>query len=154
MWWRKQKLRINNENTLSQKEKTTNKYVSSVLNQKYVLPNLSATNKMWNSHFLAVFQLTHLNSEFSSSYTNCHIKVRELSLLYYLPITGRRIVGFIHFLRVLVLCEIETALSKIWTWVAIANFYDANHYTMNASISEIVWQNLNLMFIRSSHYSL
>ena len=35
-----------------------------------------------------------------------------------LSIAGWRIVGFIPFPRVLVLCEMQTASSKIWTWVA------------------------------------
>ena len=43
--------------------------------------------------------LTGLNSEFSFS------PAEEPSLPYYLPIAGGRIIGFIPFSRVLVLCE-------------------------------------------------
>ena len=57
--------------------------------------------------------LTGLNSEFSFSLAGCHTKSKEPSLLYYLPITGGRMVGFIPFPRVLVLCEMQTALSRI-----------------------------------------
>ena len=34
----------------------------------------------------------------------------------FLPITGRRIVGFIPFPRVLALCEMLIASPRIWTW--------------------------------------
>ena len=56
--------------------------------------------------------LTGLNSEFSFSETGCLTKAEELSLPYYLSIAGRRIIGFIPFLRVLVLCEIQSASSR------------------------------------------
>ena len=49
--------------------------------------------------------LTGLNSEFSFSKTSRLTKAEEPSLPYYLPIAGGRIIGFIHFPRVLVLCE-------------------------------------------------
>ena len=39
----------------------------------------------------------------------CYSKVKEPKLLYYLPTAGARIVGFIHFLSVFALCEIQTA---------------------------------------------
>ena len=47
-----------------------------------------------------------LNSEFSFS-TNCFTKAEEPSLPYYLPLAGGRILGFIPFPRVLVLCELQ-----------------------------------------------
>ena len=56
--------------------------------------------------------LTGLNSEFSFSYTSCLTKAEEPSLPYYLPIAGGRIIGFIPFPRVLVLCEMQSVLSK------------------------------------------
>ena len=52
--------------------------------------------------------LTGLNSEFSFSYTSCLTKAEEPSLPYYLPIAGGRIIGFIPFPRVLVLCEMQS----------------------------------------------
>ena len=58
-------------------------------------------------------KLTGLNSEFSFSYTSCHTKVKEPSLLYYLLIAGGRIVGFIPFPRVLAQCEMQTASFQI-----------------------------------------
>ena len=39
------------------------------------------------------------NLMFSFSYTSWHTKVKRLSLLHYLPMSGERIVGFIVFLR-------------------------------------------------------
>ena len=41
--------------------------------------------------------LTGLNSEFSFSETSCLAKAEEISLPYYLPIAGGRIIGFIPF---------------------------------------------------------
>ena len=55
--------------------------------------------------------LTGLNSEFSLSDTSSLTKAEEISLLYYLPIAGGRIIGFIPFTRVLVLCEIQSISS-------------------------------------------
>ena len=48
--------------------------------------------------------LAGLNSEFSFK-TSCYTKAEEPSLPYYLPIAGGRIIRFIPFPRVLVLCE-------------------------------------------------
>ena len=53
----------------------------------------------------------------------------EISLPYYLPIAGGRIIGYIPFPKVLVLCEMHSVLSRIWTRVAVSNSYDDNHYT-------------------------
>ena len=49
--------------------------------------------------------LTGLNSEYSFSKTSCLTKATEEPSLPYLPIAGGRIIGFIPFPRVLVLCE-------------------------------------------------
>ena len=43
------------------------------------------------------------------------MKVKELSLLNYLLIAGARIVGFLHFARILVPCKIVSF--RIWTWI-------------------------------------
>ena len=75
------------------------------------------------------WSLTGLNSEFSFSETSCLTKAKESSLSYYLPIAGGRIIGFIPFPRVLVLCEMQSASSRIWTRVAVSISYDDNHYT-------------------------
>ena len=77
--------------------------------------------------------LTGLNSEFSFSKTSCLTKTEEPSLSYYLPIAGGRIIGFIPFPRVLVLCEIQWLSSRIWTRVAVFISYDDNNYTTGTS---------------------
>ena len=71
--------------------------------------------------------LTGLNSEFSFS------KAEEFSLPYYLPIAGGRIIGFIPFPRVLVQCEMQSVLSRIWTRIAVSISYDDIHYTTGTS---------------------
>ena len=77
--------------------------------------------------------LTGLNSEFSFSSTSCLNRAEEPSLPYYLPIAGRRIFGFIPFPRVLVLCEMQSVSSRIWTRVAVFISYDDNNYTTGTS---------------------
>ena len=79
--------------------------------------------------------LIGLNSEFSFSLTSCLTKAEEASLPYYLPIFGGRIIGFIPFPRVLVLCEMQLAWSNIWTRVALSISYDDNHYTTGLLVS-------------------
>ena len=73
--------------------------------------------------------LTGFNSECSFSYTSCLTKAEEPSPSYYLPIAGGRIIGFIPFSRVLVLCEMKLFSSRIWTRVTVFISYDDNHYT-------------------------
>ena len=43
----------------------------------------------------------------NSSQISCLTKAEEISLPYYLPIAGERIIVFIPFPRVLVLCEMQ-----------------------------------------------
>ena len=62
------------------------------------------------------------------------IRLEEPSLPYYLPMAGGRIIGFIHFPRVLVLCEIQSVLSRIWTRVAVSISCEDNHYTTGTSM--------------------
>ena len=57
----------------------------------------------------------------------------------YLPIACGRIVGFILFPRVSTLCEMQTGLLRIWTWVTISVFYDGNHYTICEHFSRNQW---------------
>ena len=57
--------------------------------------------------------LTGLNSEYSFSKTSCLTKAEERNLSYYLSIAGGRIIGFIPFPRVLVLCEMQSVSSRI-----------------------------------------
>ena len=78
-------------------------------------------------------------SIFKSSLTGLN---SEPSLPFYLPIVGRRIIGFIPFPRVLVLCEMQSVSSRIWTRVAVSIPYDDNHYTTAFSrviIRKLIW---------------
>ena len=60
----------------------------------------------------------------------------EPSLSYYLPIAGGRIIGFIPFPRVLVLCEMQSVSSRIWTRIAVFISYGDNDYTTGTSIHD------------------
>ena len=44
--------------------------------------------------------------------------------------------GFIPFPRVLVLCEMQSVSSRVWTCVAVSISYDDNHYTTGTSIKQ------------------
>ena len=79
------------------------------------------------------WSLTGLHSEFPFSKTSCLTKAEEPGLFYYLPISEGRIIAFIPFPRVLVLCEMKTVSSKIWTRIAVSISYDDNHYTTGTS---------------------
>ena len=68
--------------------------------------------------------LTGLNSEFSFSKTSCLTKAEEPSLPYHFPIDGGRMIGFIPFPRVLVLCEMQSVSStykRIIEYIFIEN---------------------------------
>ena len=85
------------------------------------------------------WSLTGLNSEFSFSLTSCLTKAEEPSLSYYLPIVGGRIIGFIPFPRVLMLCGMQSVSSRIWTRVAVSISYDDNHYTTGTYKIYMIW---------------
>ena len=91
------------------------------------------SGRIWHKVNFLKRSLTGLNSEFSFSETSCLTKAEELSLPYYLPIAGGRIIGFIPFPRVLVLCEMQSVLSRNWTRIAVSISCDDNHYTMGTS---------------------
>ena len=57
--------------------------------------------------------LTGLKSEIFFSETSSLTEPEELSLPYYLPIAGGRIIEFIPFLRLLVLCKMQSDSSRI-----------------------------------------
>ena len=48
------------------------------------------------------------------------------SISYYLPIAGGRIIGFIPFPKVLVLCEMQSFSSRIWIRIAVSISNDDN----------------------------
>ena len=75
--------------------------------------------------------LTGLNSEISFFETGCYTKIKESSQCYCLPIVGERIDECIPCWRVLALHEMQTALAKIWTQIAIFIAYNNNHYSMS-----------------------
>ena len=87
------------------------------------------SGRIWHKVNFFKRSLTGLNSEFSFSETSSLTKAEEPSLSYYLPIAGGRIIGFIPFPRVLVLCEMQWVSSRIWTRVAMLISYGDNNYT-------------------------
>ena len=78
--------------------------------------------------------LTGFEFRVSFSKTSCLIKAEEPSLSYHISITGERIIGFIPFPRVLVLCEMQSASARIWIRVAVSISYDDNHWYLQENM--------------------
>ena len=95
------------------------------------------SDRIWHKVNFFKQSLTGFNSEFSFSETSCLTKAEEPSLSYYLPRAGGRIIGFIPFPRVLVLCEMQSVSSRIWTRVAVFISYDDSNYTTATSQTTI-----------------
>ena len=55
--------------------------------------------------------------------------IKEHLLPKYLPLSGG-IILFIPLSKVLAQCEIQTALSRIWTRISMLFSNDVNHYTL------------------------
>ena len=72
------------------------------------------------------------NSEISFK-TGCLTKTKEPNRPYCLCIAGRKTDGLMLFPVVLVLSEIQTALSRIWTRVANSVFWNDSHYAKPAT---------------------
>ena len=89
---------------------------------------------MTQGQFLAEFNRFEFRV-FSFSLTSCLTKAEKTSLPYYLPIAGGRIIGFIPSPMELVLCEMQSVLSRIWTRVAVFISYDDNHYNSGTGLS-------------------
>ena len=93
-----------------------------------------STRAGYNTRSIFWVELTGFNSVFSFSKTSCLTKAEEPSLPYYLPIVGGRIIGFIPFPRVLVLCEMQSVSSRIWTHITMSISYNDNHYTTSTPL--------------------
>ena len=59
----------------------------------------------------------------------CIIKAKEHSLLYYLSLIVGIGQGFLLFPRSLTRNKIQTASSRLWTWITNFISYNDNHYT-------------------------
>ena len=70
---------------------------------------------------------------FSFSKTGCHTKFKEPSFPYYLLIAEGRIIGLIDFSVMLALCEMQSPMAKIWTWVPVSISHDSKRYNKSTS---------------------
>ena len=94
-----------------------------------------STRAIYDKMSIFKWGLIGLNSEFSFSKTCCLTKPEEPTLSYYLPFARGRIIGYIPFPRVLVLCKMQSVSSKIWTRVSVSISNDDNHYTTDTLFS-------------------
>ena len=62
---------------------------------------------------------------------------KRIQSAYYLSIAGERIIGFIPFPKVLVVCDMQSALSRNWTRLAMSVSHGDNHNTTGTSIYKI-----------------
>ena len=108
---------------------TVGKFMFSIISSNYMHIYQDSTRAGYDTRSIFKRSLTGLNSEFSFFETSCLTRAVEPSLSYYLAIAGGRIIGFIPFPKVLVLCKIQLAWSRIWTRVVVSISYDDNHYT-------------------------
>ena len=97
----------------------------------YIFTNPSA-RAGYDTRSISKRSLTGLNSEFSFSETSCLTKAEEPTLPYYLAIAGGRIIGFIPFPRVLVLCEMQSVASKICVCVYVFIYH---HYHQQVTLT-------------------
>ena len=76
------------------------------------------------------------------------IRKKSGNLLYapriYLSIVGGRIAGFIIFLRILMLCEMQIASFRIWTWVPYL-FNKMVTVILQALLVELDWDKITTM---------
>ena len=99
-----------------------------------VFTNLTARGG-WDTRSILKAELSVLRFSFST--TGCHIKVKDHSLPNYLPIAGEKV----HiFPRVLTLCEMQIASSKIWTQVTVLISYHSDYYITSLPFSLSVAQ--------------
>ena len=69
---------------------------------------------------------------------------RRAQLPYYLSIAWGRIVEFIPFSRVLALCDMQVAASRIWTRIIESTALDNTRYTTSASKQASPFGNVKL----------
>ena len=113
---------------------------------EFILFTTPSARAGYDTRSIFKWSLTGLKSEFSFSKTSCLTKAEESSLSYYLPMAERRIIGFIPFPRVLVLCEMQSVSYRIWTRVAVSTSYDDNHYTTGTSLLNLYNSEVRLLF--------
>ena len=99
---------------------------------KYIFTKLSE-RPGWSTRPIFKQSLTGVTWEISFSKTGCLTKAGEHNLPYNLLIDGGRIIESIPFPRVLVLCEMQSVSSRIWTRVTVSIFYDNYHYSTSTN---------------------
>ena len=112
----------------------------------YIYTNFSARARCY-TRWIFKRSLTVLNSKYPFSSSSCR-KVKEPSLPNYLSIASVRRVRCMPFPRVLMLCEMQTILSRIWTQIDMFISKNDGHYI---TITSNIYQS-ELFFIWSSSY--
>ncbi len=129
-------------------------YFSSRLLSYLLTPPLR--QEMTQGQFLSGVQQVWIQS-FPSPRLVASPRLKNPSLPYYLPIAGGRIIGFIPFPRVLVLCEMQSVSSRIWAPVVVSISYDNNRYTTGWFIYVYIYIYSHPQtdcFVLSEHFSV
>ena len=98
----------------------------------YYLPTPPLGQDMTQGQFLSGVLQVWIQS-FPSPRQVASPRLKNLVCPNIFPIAGGRIIGFIPFPRVFVLCEMPSISSRIWTRVAVFISYDDNDYTTGTS---------------------
>ena len=96
----------------------------------------------YNTRSIFKWSLTGLNSEFSFSWTSCQgWRTQSVHLFTHSWRENSRIHTFPK-LWIQVLCEMQSASSRIWTRVTVSISYNDNHYTTGTSTC--IWSDRNV----------
>ena len=90
--------------------------------------------------------LTGLNSEFLSPRLVASPRLKNLVCPTIYPYLEGEIIGFIPFPRVLVLCNMQSVSSRIWTRVAVSISYDNNLYTTGTSKTSVYRRKMDVEY--------
>ena len=85
-----------------------------------------------NARSIFKWSLTDLNSDFPSP-RFVPLPRQKKSVFFTIYHAGVRIIGFIPFPKVLMLCEMQSTSSRIGTRLALSISFDYNHYTTDTS---------------------
>ena len=75
----------------------------------------------------------------ASFLTSCYTKLKTFCMSNYFNLGDESLIEYIPFPNVLVLCEMPTASSRIWTWVDVSSSHEDNYYIIYIYICEEVF---------------
>ena len=105
----------------------------------HIYPTAPLGQDMTQSQFLSGVYMFEFRIYFPSPRLVASPRLKNTVCPTILPIAGGRVLEFIPFSRVLVLCEMKSVSYRIWTRVAVSISYDDNYYTTGTSSFSRWW---------------